>query len=400
MGNDSSFSRTIQETVMQKSVAVIMGTRPEAIKLAPVVKALEKTSDMRPLVVSTGQHRDMLRQVVGVFNVGIDEDLDVMLPDQNLASLSARLLVRIDELLKKTAPDLVLVQGDTTSVFMAALASFYRRVPVGHVEAGLRTGNIYAPFPEEVNRKLTSTMAALHFAPTEAARGHLLREGAEDSTIVVTGNTVVDALQMEVSRQGDPAVSKTIHLRLAGLIGTDWAEVPYVLVTGHRRENFGAGFRQICEGICRLSERFGHVRFIYPVHLNPNVYGPVHELIAGRENIALVPPQEYADFVALMSRCRVILTDSGGVQEEAPSLGKPVLVMRDVTERPEGVEAGTARIIGASAERIVDGVSRLLNDRKEYERMSRVRNPYGDGKAAGRIVERIRQFFRNASAAG
>jgi UDP-N-acetylglucosamine 2-epimerase (non-hydrolysing) len=348
-----------------KNIAVIMGTRPEAIKLAPVVKALEKADDMRPLVVSTGQHRDMLRQVVGVFDV-----------------------------------DLVIVQGDTTTMFMAALASCYSRVPGGHVEAGLRTGNIFAPFPEEMNRKLASPLAALHFAPTEAARENLLREGADESAILVTGNTVIDALQMEVARQRNPAVRKAIHLRLAGLIEKDWAEVPYVLVTGHRRENFGSGFRQICEGIRQLSEKHGGVRIIYPVHLNPNVGGPVRELIGGRENIFLVPPQEYADFVALMSHCTMILTDSGGVQEEAPSLGKPVLVMRDVTERPEGVEAGTVRIVGASAERIVDGVSRLLSDRKEYERMGRVRNPYGDGRAAGRIVERIRQFFQGAAAGG
>jgi UDP-N-acetylglucosamine 2-epimerase (non-hydrolysing) len=386
--------------IVQKNIAVIMGTRPEAIKLAPVVKALEKAADLRPLVVSTGQHRDMLRQVVGVFDVRLDEDLDVMLPGQSLAALSARLLVRIDEWLGKAAPDLVLVQGDTTTVLMAALASFYRQIPVGHVEAGLRTGNIYAPFPEEANRKLASSLTTLHFAPTEAAREHLLREGADDSTILVTGNTVVDALQLEIARQRDPAVRKAIHLRLAGLIGKDWAEVPYVLVTGHRRENFGAGFRQICEGIRQLSEKHGDVRIIYPVHLNPNVRGPVHDLIVGRENVSLVPPQEYADFVALMSHCTVILTDSGGVQEEAPSLGKPVLVMRDVTERPEGVEAGTVRVIGASAERIVDGVSRLLNDREEYERMSRIRNPYGDGRAAGRIVERIRWFFQGAAVDG
>jgi len=387
-----------KERNVKKRVAVIMGTRPEAIKLAPVVKSMERSEDLQPVVVSTGQHRDMLRQVVGVFDVRIDEDLEVMLPGQSLAALSARLLERVDAWLETARPDLVLVQGDTTSVLMASLASFYHRIPAGHVEAGLRTGDIYAPFPEEINRKLASSLMALHFAPTEAARQNLLREGMDDAAIIVTGNTVIDALKMEVARQKDPEVRRRIHAGMAELIGDDWATVPYVLITGHRRENFGEGFRQICEGVRRLAERHEDMRFIYPVHLNPNVRGPVNELLGLRKNVALVPPQEYSHFVALMSHSTLILTDSGGVQEEAPSLGKPVLVMRDVTERPEGVHAGTIKIVGADAERIVGEVGRLLSDPDEYRRMSEERNPYGDGKAADRIVGRISRFFRRGTA--
>lgn len=381
----------------RKKIAVVMGTRPEAIKLAPVIKALEKSDYFQSIVVSSGQHRDMLMQVVNVFGIEVNEDLDVMLPDQSLATLSARLMERIDDWLIRSKPDMVLVQGDTTTMFIAALASFYRQIPLGYVEAGLRTGNLYSPFPEEANRKLATPLIALHFAPTEEARQNLLSEGIDNEIITVTGNTVVDALHMETRRQQTPNINQQISAKLAGLIANDWQEVPYVLVTGHRRENFGAGFEQICKGLASLAGKFPDIRFIYPVHLNPNVQKPVTELTANIHNIFLIPPQEYPQFVALMSHCKLILTDSGGVQEEAPSLGKPVLVMRDTTERPEGIKAGTVKLIGADAELIVQETSRLLTDPDAYQKMSKATNPYGDGRASERIVKRLESFFMNPS---
>ncbi len=377
----------------RRRIAVFMGTRPEAIKLAPVIAALRQAEDFEAIVVSTGQHREMLKQVVDTFGIRIDHDLDVMLPNQTLASLTARLMTRIDEWLAANTPDMALVQGDTTTVLVAALACFYRRIPIGHVEAGLRTGNMLAPFPEEANRRLATPLATLHFAPTQTARQHLLREGIDDRSILVTGNTVIDALQMEVARQKDPALLKQINAELAGLVADDWSRVPYVLITGHRRENFGNGFEQICDAIHVLAERFADHRFVYPVHLNPNVKGPVHERVGTLSNVKLIQPQDYRRFVALMAGSRLVLTDSGGVQEEAPSLGKPVLVMRDTTERPEGVEAGTVVLTGANTERIVEEVSRLLRDKKAYRAMAEAVNPYGDGQASARIVQRIREHF-------
>lgn len=376
-----------------RRIAVVMGTRPEAIKLAPVVRALEASGSMKPLVVSTGQHDDMLKQVIHVFDVSLDADLAVMRPDQTLAELSGRLLERVDGWLGEAEPDFVLVQGDTTTVLMTALACFYRRIPVGHVEAGLRTGSMTSPFPEEANRKLAAPLMSLHFPPTDGARQNLLGEGVEDANIVVTGNTVIDALQLEVSRQKDDDVRRRIGRRLEDLLGEGWDRTTYVLVTGHRRESFGERFRQICRGLAQVAEKYPHVRIVYPVHLNPNVRGPVHELLGDWGNIFLLPPLGYPDFVALMAGSTLILTDSGGIQEEAPSLGKPVLVMRDTTERPEGVKAGTARIIGADAERIARNVSLLLDDPGIRREMARARNPYGDGRAAERIVRRLREFF-------
>jgi UDP-N-acetylglucosamine 2-epimerase (non-hydrolysing) len=378
---------------MTRRIAIFMGTRPEAIKLAPVIAALRDAADFEVRVVSTGQHREMLRQVVDTFGIRIDDDLDVMQPNQTLASLTARLMTRIDEWLGANNPDMALVQGDTTTVLVAALACFYRRIPIGHVEAGLRTGNMLAPFPEEANRRLATPLAALHFAPTQTARQNLLREGIDDRSIVVTGNTVIDALQMEVTRQKDPDLLKQLDSDISQLVAKDWSRVPYVLITGHRRENFGNGFGQICDAIHLLAEQFGDHRFIYPVHLNPNVKGPVHKRVGALSNVKLIPPQDYRRFVALMAGCRLVLTDSGGVQEEAPSLGKPVLVMRDTTERPEGVEAGTVLLTGANTQRIVDGVSRLLRDEHAYREMAEAVNPYGDGKASARIVQRIREHF-------
>ncbi len=377
-----------------KNIAVFMGTRPEAIKLAPVVTALRASADFACSVVATGQHKEMFRQVTDQFGIAVDADLDVMRPNQTLAGLTSRLMEGIDRWLDRSQPDLALVQGDTTTVLCAALACFYRRIPIGHVEAGLRTGNIWSPFPEEVNRRLATPLVALHFAPTEAARAALLREQVPDAAIAVTGNTVIDALLMEVSaQQHDPALYATVDRSLAALLGDDWAEVPFVLITGHRRENFGQGFDEICGAIAGLATRFPTYRFVYPVHLNPNVQEHVNRLLGGFSNVRLMAPQGYRHFVALMSRCRLVLTDSGGVQEEAPSLGKPVLVMRDTTERPEGVAAGTALLTGPRADAIIHHAERLLTDHAAYEAMATARNPYGDGRAAHHIVERMRRYF-------
>jgi UDP-N-acetylglucosamine 2-epimerase (non-hydrolysing) len=376
----------------EKTVAIFIGTRPEAIKMAPVIKALEKAEGLRPVVISTGQHREMLQQVIDLFGITVDRSLDVMQPNQTLAGLSSRLLTAIDEALHEIKPDMALVQGDTTTVLMASLACFYRRIPIGHVEAGLRTGNIWSPFPEEVNRKLASSLMRIHFAPTQGSASNLLREGVDPATIHVTGNTVIDALFMEVERQKQPAIQAEIRGRLDALLGTAWHDAPYVLITGHRRENFGGGFDQICEALATLADRFPDHLLIYPVHLNPNVQKPVYERLGNRRNIHLIPPQPYSEFVALMAASRVILTDSGGVQEEAPSLGKPVLVMRDTTERPEAVQAGTVELVGAQADRIVERVSALISDGSLYRRMSEAINPYGDGEASGRIVQLIKSL--------
>jgi UDP-N-acetylglucosamine 2-epimerase (non-hydrolysing) len=377
-----------------KNILVFMGTRPEAIKLAPVVAALRRSPGLRCIVVATGQHKEMFRQVADQFGFTVDADLDVMRPNQTLAGLTARLMEGIDGWLEKAQPDMALVQGDTTTVLVAALACFYRRIPIGHVEAGLRTGNIWSPFPEEVNRRLATPLVSLHFAPTESARKALLREGVSEESIVVTGNTVIDALLTEVAVQETNAgVRGSIDAELDGLLGADWREVPFVLITGHRRENFGDGIEQICESIAALARRFPDHRFAYPVHLNPNVVVHVKRLLGDQPNVRLLEPQGYRSFVRLMSTCRLVLTDSGGVQEEAPSLGKPVLVMRDTTERPEGVEAGTAILTGARSSRIVEIATRLLTDAAAYRAMATAKNPYGDGHASERIVARIRRHF-------
>jgi UDP-N-acetylglucosamine 2-epimerase (non-hydrolysing) len=369
----------------KKRISVIFGTRPEAIKLAPVVLALRDHPTLSPHVCVTAQHRRMLDQVLGVFGIVPDADLDVMTPDQGLASLSGRLLVGIDGYLVEHAPDLVIVQGDTTTVLCAALAAFYRRTRVGHVEAGLRTGNKISPFPEEMNRLLASRLVDLHFAPTAWARDNLLREGEPADRIFVTGNSVIDALQLAVTRvRGAPRKVEGVPPEVL----EDEAR-KLVLVTGHRRENFGPGFEDICRAIRTLAERFAAVTFVYPVHLNPNVRGPVFGLLGGLPNVHLIEPVDYLAFVTLMDRATVVLTDSGGVQEEGPSLGKPVVVMRDTTERPEVVEAGAAILVGTDPGRIIDAVTRLLTDPVAHERMAKAVNPYGDGTAARQIVEII-----------
>jgi len=372
-------------------VSVIFGTRPEAIKLAPVIIALRKHRRVDCRVCVTAQHRQMLDQVLEVFGIVPDVDLKLMRPNQTLAGLTARATKALDQYMGEEKPDLVLVQGDTTTVFVASLVSFYHQIPVGHVEAGLRTGNLYSPWPEEANRVLTSHIAALHFAPTDVSRKNLIKEGILPSNIVVTGNTVIDALLLTLRRvnRSWPAIDGLG----AGLMkGKPSPRI--VLITGHRRENFGKGFESICRAIRELAKRFPDVHFVYPVHLNPNVRDPVMTMLGnhgGRllPNVHLIEPLPYLPFVALMNRSTIILTDSGGIQEEAPSIGKPVLVMRDTSERPEAISAGTARLVGTSQERIVKEVSRLLTDPTAYQEMSQKHNPYGDGKASKRIVDAI-----------
>jgi UDP-N-acetylglucosamine 2-epimerase (non-hydrolysing) len=373
-------------------VAVVFGTRPEAIKLAPVVLALRADSGFTCKVCVTAQHRQMLDQVLAVFGLTPDTDLNLMEPNQTLGRLTARSIEALDQYFAAEKPQLVLVQGDTTTVFCAALAAFYRRIPVGHVEAGLRTGDLYSPWPEEANRVLTTRLTALHFAPTVASRRNLLDEGVPEARVFVTGNTVVDALFLALAKvkAAPPPIPGLPPATLAV-----WRGKPVVLITGHRRENHGAGFDSICRAIAELARRFPEAQFVYPVHLNPNVREPVGRILGvGRQgNVHLIDPLPYLPFVALMERATVVLTDSGGIQEEAPSLGKPVLVMRDTTERPEAVTAGTVKLVGTDFDRIVTETTRLLTDHGAYEAMARAHNPYGDGLATGRIVEACRTFL-------
>lgn len=376
-----------------KRIGIFMGTRPEGIKLAPVEAALRASKRYDVQVINTGQHREMLGQVIDLFGIKVDHDLAVMTQDQTLASLTAILTTRIDEFLKSNPLDFTIVQGDTTTVMVAALTSFYNGIPTGHVEAGLRTASIASPFPEEANRRLTTQLTELHFAPTEVSRQNLLNGGVADEKIFVTGNTVIDALLQEVEAQSAPAVEREINTLLAGDLGPNWFESPYVLVTGHRRESFGEGFDSICNALKQLALKYPNFKFIYPVHLNPRVQEPVNRTLGDVKNIHLISPQPYRPFVRLMRGSHVILTDSGGVQEEAPSLGKPVLVMRDNTERPEGVDAGTVKLIGPHTGPIVDELSRLIDDEEHYRSMANARNPYGDGKGASRIVKEIDRWF-------
>jgi UDP-N-acetylglucosamine 2-epimerase (non-hydrolysing) len=370
-----------------KKVLIAFGTRPEAIKMAPVVEAFRRDGSMDLVVAVTAQHRQMLDQVLELFGILPDEDLDLMQPGQTLSDLFARILTGMSEVIARHKPDIVLVHGDTSTTLATALAAFYNKVKIGHVEAGLRTGNIWAPWPEEANRCLTAPLSSLHFAPTQRSRDNLLAEGVNNDSIEVTGNTVIDALLEVAARiEQDRALAARLHEQFPFLDG----DRRLVLVTGHRRENFGVGFEQICHALKSLAER-GDVQVVYPVHLNPNVQEPVNRLLVGVENVILIEPQDYLPFVYLMSRASVIITDSGGVQEEAPSLGKPVLVIRDTTERPEAVEAGTVRLVGTNAERIIAEATRLLDDANAYTEMSRAHNPYGDGLASSRIVRRVRR---------
>ena len=366
-----------------KKVMVVFGTRPEAIKMAPVVEALRAKAGIETIVAVTAQHRQMLDQVMNLFGIVPDEDLDVMQPGQTLAALTARILQGMTELIDSRKPDLVLVHGDTSTTLAASLASFYNRVPVGHVEAGLRTGDMYSPWPEEVNRRLTAPLASLHFAPTERSRQNLLAENTPAGSVHVTGNTVIDALLTVVARIES---NRSLGTSLASRFPFIDPSKRLILITGHRRENFGRGFEDICTAIRDIAER-GDTQVVYPVHLNPNVQEPVKRILSGTDNIHLIDPLDYLPFVYLMSRSHLIITDSGGVQEEAPSLGKPVLVMRNTTERPEALEAGTVKLVGTDPMRIVAETSSLLDDESAYMAMARAHNPYGDGLASQRIAD-------------
>lgn len=375
---------------MKKKVLIVIGTRPEAIKLAPVVMELRKRSDeFEAIVCATAQHREMLDQALEIFGVTPDFDLNIMKPGQSLAQVTARAVAGIDEVIQECNPDITLVQGDTTSAFSGALASHYRQVLIGHVEAGLRTGDKYAPFPEEMNRRMIGRLADHHFAPTEHASKILLGEDIEPETVHLTGNTVIDALLWVRERvsQHEPDLPNGLKEKM----GSN----PVVLITGHRRESFGGGFEDMCRAIRTLADQHSNTQFVYPVHLNPRVREPVNRILGGHDQIHLIEPQTYEPFVWLMDRATIILTDSGGVQEEAPSLGKPVLVMRDTTERPEGIEAGNAKLVGVNFQHIVDNVTELLTDPNAVSNMTRVNNPYGDGTSARQIADVLSKVLAN-----
>lgn len=382
-----------------KKVMLVFGTRPEAIKMAPLVKEFQRyAGEFDTVVCVSGQHRELLDQVLSIFDIVPDYDLHVMKQGQDLYDITSRVLLGMRDVLRESKPDVVLVHGDTTTSMAAALAAFYQQIPVGHVEAGLRTHNIYSPWPEEMNRLITGRIATYNFAPTQLSRQNLLNEAVKDDSIFVTGNTVIDALHWVVDKIRE---EKTLSQSLAEELcrgGYDTSRLAngkkLVLITGHRRENFGEGFLQMCRAIKTLTERYPEVDFVYPMHLNPNVRKPIHEVFGekldGLKNMFFIEPLEYLSFVFLMEKAHIVLTDSGGIQEEAPGLGKPVLVMRDTTERPEAVEAGTVRLVGTDYDAIVDNVSTLLDNQDVYNRMSQAVNPYGDGYACSRIVEALR----------
>jgi UDP-N-acetylglucosamine 2-epimerase (non-hydrolysing) len=373
----------------QIRVLTVFGTRPEAIKMAPVVQALERDPRFESRLCVTAQHRDMLDQVLGLFELQPHHDLDLMRPGQNLFDLTGRILMGMRPVLEEERPDVVLVHGDTTTTLATTLAAFYARVPVGHVEAGLRTGDLSAPFPEEANRVLADRLCAYLFAPTERSAGVLEDEGCRSQSIFVTGNTVIDALLWVRDRALQIDLEEYRPFLGAAYDSVADSSRPVILITGHRRESFGGGFERICSALRTIALRHPEVSLIYPVHLNPNVQGPVYGSLADLPNVHLIPPLDYLPFVRLMDRCRFILTDSGGIQEEAPSLGKPVLVMREVTERPEGVDAGTVRLVGTNEDLIVEESERLLTDQDFFETMQRAHNPYGDGHASQRILDAL-----------
>ena len=381
-----------------KKIMLVFGTRPEAIKMAPLVKEFQKNPEQfETIVCVTGQHREMLDQVLHLFEIKPDYDLNIMKQGQDLYDVTARVLVGMRDVLKKAQPDVVLVHGDTTTSTAAALAAFYQQIPVGHVEAGLRTHNIYSPWPEEMNRLITGRIATYHFSPTQLSRQNLLAENVSDGAITVTGNTVIDALYWVVDKiKKDEA----LNAELQGLLASAGYDVnrladgkKLVLITGHRRENFGDGFIHMCTAIKDLTQKYPEVDFVYPMHLNPNVRKPIHEVfgedLSNLGNMFFIEPLEYLSFVYLMEKSAIVLTDSGGIQEEAPGLGKPVLVMRDTTERPEALEAGTVKLVGTDYDKIVSEVSALLDNQEYYDAMSKAVNPYGDGLACGRILEKL-----------
>jgi len=383
-----------KQLVSKKKVMLVFGTRPEAIKMAPVYHAIKAYPDEFELLLCvTAQHREMLDQVLRVFDMVPDIDLDLMKVGQDLFDVTANVLLAMREVLRENRPDILLVHGDTSTTFASSLAAFYSGIEVGHVEAGLRTKNFKEPFPEEFNRQVTSKLASWHFAPTKHSRENLLKEGIDPSSVFVTGNTVIDALFWALKKtEVDLEVKNLIHQRLASILPFSLEDNRFVLITGHRRENFGDGFLNICKALRDLAKKYPQVQFVYPVHMNPNVQDPVTRILSGFNNVHLIDPLDYEPFLILLKHCFLVLTDSGGIQEEAPSLGKPVLVMRDVTERPEGVEAGAVKLVGANKQKIIESVSTLLDDEIKYSEMSNSHNPYGDGSASIRILDVLRKY--------
>ena len=382
-----------------KKVLLVFGTRPEAIKMAPLVKEFQEDSEFQTIVCVTAQHREMLDQVLDIFDIKPDYDLNIMKQGQDLYDITSRVLLGLRDVLNETNPDVVLVHGDTTTSTAAALAAFYKQIPVAHVEAGLRTNNIYSPWPEEMNRRITGRIATYHLAPTELSRQNLLKENVDNQNIIITGNTVIDALLWVVNKiKSDANLAETLQINIKNN-GYDIDRIEdkrkLVLITGHRRENFGEGFRNICNAIKTLSIKYPDVDFVYPMHLNPNVRKPIAEIFGNDKdksgNTFFIEPLDYLNFVFLMEKADIILTDSGGIQEEAPSLGKPVLVMRDNTERPEALEAGTVKLVGTDYDKIINEVSELLENEESYNKMSKAVNPYGDGSACKRIVDFLKE---------
>jgi UDP-N-acetylglucosamine 2-epimerase (non-hydrolysing) len=368
-------------------IMIIFGTRPEAIKLCPIVLELLKHSDMFKVVVCvTAQHREMLDQVLNIFDVKPDYDLNLMQENQTLSDITANVLIETGKVIKKEKPDIVIVQGDTTTAFAASLAAFYNQIKIGHIEAGLRTGSKYSPFPEEINRLLTSHIADIHFAPTQRNKKNLLSEGIAEEKIIITGNTVIDALLWVTNK------IRSENKKYKKLANIDFSK-RIILVTGHRRENFGKGFINLCDALRAIAEKNKDVEIVYPVHLNPNVKEPVYELLSGIKNIKLIEPIDYEPFIYLMDRCYFIISDSGGIQEEAPSLGKPVLVTRDTTERPEALEVGAVKLVGTNKDKIILESERLFSDSASYQRMSKIQNPFGDGHASEKIISNLDQFL-------
>ena len=372
-----------------KKILLVFGTRPEAIKMAPLVLALSEVKEWEIKVCVTAQHRQMLDQVLSLFEIVPDFDLNLMKAGQDLTDITNNVLIGLRQVFQLWKPDLMFVHGDTTTAMAASLAGFYAGVPIAHVEAGLRTSNIYSPWPEEMNRRLVGRLATLHFAPTETARANLLSEKCTDESVFVTGNTVIDAL---LSVQNRLSSDLALCSEISGNISYQVKDRKFILVTGHRRESFGGGFERICQGLVQIALLYPDLDIVYPMHLNPNVRDPVNRLLKGLPNIYLIEPLEYLPFVYLMSKSYIILTDSGGIQEEAPSLGKPVLVMRDTTERPEAIAAGTVRLVGTDVQKIITNVSQLLEDHDVYEKMSKSHNPYGDGNACKRIIAALKQI--------
>ena len=379
--------------MLVKKILLVFGTRPEAIKMAPLVKAFqEQNQDFQTKVCVTAQHREMLDQVLSLFEIETDFDLNVMQPNQDLYDITSNILIGMKTVFQNFRPDFIFVHGDTTTTFAVSLAAFYEKILVGHIEAGLRTGNLYSPWPEEANRKLTSQLTCYHFAPTAQSQDNLLKENIAPDKIIVTGNTVIDALLLMKSKlETDPDFRGKVHNSVKQK-GFDPKTAEFILVTGHRRENFGQGFIDICTALKTIALERPNINIVYPVHLNPNVRKPVNELLTGVKNVYLIEPLEYEAFIYLMSLSKLIITDSGGVQEEAPSLGKPVLVMRDTTERPEAVDAGTVKLVGTHTQRIISETNNLLDNKQAYEIMTKAHNPYGDGKACARIINFMKEL--------